>query len=660
MRLLSESIYKRLETSMCGLVGLLSTTSEHGADPFDLLRSMATTLEHRGPDDVGVWFDQSHGIGFAHRRLSILDLSSAGHQPMMSSTGRYIIAFNGEIYNHKKIRADLEVLDLAPTWRGNSDTETILAAIEAYGVDTTVQICTGMFAFALWDKSLRTLLLARDRMGEKPLYYGWHGNTFLFASELKAFKAYPNFSPTINREALCLFLQNNYIPAPYSIYHNIFKLEPATLLSISEETHEVSTRKYWDVFQVSLTGLDNPFTGTPHDAVNELEILISDSVSQQMQSDVPLGAFLSGGIDSSTVVAVMQSQSSRPIRTYTIGFSQEKYNEAVYARQVADHLGTSHSEIYVSPQDALDVIPHLSDIFCEPFADPSQIPNYIVSVLAHQDVKVSLSGDAGDELFCGYTRYPNVAQLWNNLSRYPLALRLLASRCPTLLTPDVGQYLEQSLPLGRRYAQFRDTLHRRASLIKSANIDQLYSSVFSQVYNPSEWVIGAKPLNTSRTLPEFLDRLSSLERLMILDMTSYLPDDILAKVDRTGMATSLETRMPFLDHRIIEFSLRLPISYKYRDNQLKWPLRQVLGRYVPAELIDRPKMGLSVPMGDWLRGPLCDWADSLLDYSRLKREGFFHPHIIRKKWSEHKSCKSDWTPQLWSVLMFQSWLQGHV
>ena len=646
---------------MCGLVGFLGGVAGEGSDKA-LLRRMSDTLIHRGPDDGGTWFDSEQQIGFGHRRLAIVDLSPAGHQPMVSASGRFVIAFNGEIYNHLGIRTELEELGQAPTWRGHSDTETLLAGIEAWGVEATLKKSIGMFAIALWDRQTRTLTLARDRMGEKPLYYGWQGSSiervFLFGSELKALKAHPNFAADIDRGAICLLLRHNYIPAPYSIYQDITKLEPGCLLSVSLAQPEPRIWKYWDAVQAARAGVAQPFAGTADQAVDALEVLAKDAVRRQMMADVPLGAFLSGGIDSSTVVALMQAQSSRPVKTFTIGFSEEGYNEAVHAKAVAQHLGTEHTELCVTPQQAMEVIPRLPSLYCEPFADSSQIPTFLVSQLAKQHVTVSLSGDAGDELFCGYNRYQITEQSWRKLALVPAPLRALAAKGITALSPTAWDSLAGIISGARRYAALGDKLHKGAGVLVSATVDELYLGMVSHQRNPVDWVIGGQepPTHLTGLRPE-LSGLNVVERMMALDAISYLPDDILVKVDRAGMAVSLESRVPFLDHRVVEFAWSLPLSYKLREGQTKWPLRQVLYRHVPRALIDRPKMGFGVPLHDWLRGPLREWAEELLDEARLAKEGYFHPAPIRKIWAEHLSGRRNWMAQLWNVLMFQAWLE---
>lgn len=648
---------------MCGLTGFLQGNGSSAATAQVVARKMSDRIANRGPDDTGVWVDEAAGIALAHRRLSILDLSPAGHQPMLSAIGRYVIAFNGEIYNHLDIRKELESQEYAPSWRGHSDTETLLAGIEAWGLETTLKKSIGMFAIALWDTQTRTLTLARDRIGEKPLYYGWQGEgdarVFLFGSELKALKAHPAFAAEIDRGALCLLMRHNYIPAPYSIYQGIAKLEPGCLLSVSLKQPEAKIWKYWDAAEVARAGVAKPFTGTAEQAVDALEVLAKDAVRQQMMADVPLGAFLSGGIDSSTVVALMQAQSSRPVKTFTIGFNEAGYNEAVHAKAVARHLGTEHAELYVTPEQAMEVIPRLPGLYCEPFADSSQIPTLLVSQLAKQHVTVSLSGDAGDELFCGYNRYQFTENLWRKLSLVPVSLRALAAKGIISVSPSAWDRVARFIPGAGCYAALGDKLHKGADVLSSVTADALYLGMVSHLHNPADWVINGQEPVTRLTEPHpELAGLSVVERMMALDMISYLPDDILVKVDRAAMGVSLEGRMPFLDHRLVEFAWSLPLNYKLRDGQTKWPLRQVLYRHVPRELIDRPKMGFGIPLHDWLRGPLRDWAENLLDEARLVREGYFHSAPIRKKWAEHLSGKRNWANHLWGVLMFQVWLEN--
>jgi asparagine synthase (glutamine-hydrolysing) len=657
---------------MCGFVGFLGGLSLHGQfEDEALLKRMADVIANRGPDDVGYWSDTDYRIGFGHRRLSIMDLSTAGHQPMVSANGRYVIAFNGEIYNHLECRAALVPTNkgeiIRAKWRGQSDTETLLAGFEEWGIQGTVDRCIGMFAFAVWDKQIRKLYLVRDRLGEKPLYYGWQSKgqhaTFLFGSELKALKAHPAFTAEIDRNALCLLMRHNYIPAPYSIYQGIAKLEPGCLLTVSLAEPEPKLVRYWSAAAVAMAGCSAPFAGSAEQAVDSLEVLLNSSVKQQMMADVPLGAFLSGGIDSSTIVALMQAQSARPVKTFTIGFSEAGYNEALHANAVANHLGTDHTELYVSPQQAMDVIQRLPKLYCEPFSDSSQIPTFLVSQLARQQVTVSLSGDAGDELFCGYNRYSKGNKMWKTISVFPKGSRLLAAKGLLALTPSMWSALlgpvQAFMPISLRQANLGDKLHKAARVLVSANVDAFYMGLVSHWDDPASVVIGGKehPTLLTDNAPQ-LSGLDEIQRMMLLDAITYLPDDILVKVDRASMGVSLEGRMPFLDHRVVEFAWTLPQSMKLRNGVSKWVLRQVLYRHVPKELIERPKMGFGVPIGNWLRGPLKEWAEELLDEARLQSEGFFQPAPIRQKWAEHLSGKRNWQDHLWSVLMFQTWLKS--
>lgn len=649
---------------MCGITGYLF--NKHRTEQTEkYLGDMTTALTNRGPDSAGYWIDSESGVALGHRRLAVVDVSSAGAQPMRAVSGRYTLVFNGEIYNHLSIRAELEKVGVAPIWRGHSDTETLLAGFDAWGIQATVLKAIGMFAFAVWDGQLSELTLGRDRLGEKPLYYGWQGTgsdaIFLFGSELKALRAHPAFAAAVSRDALCLYMRHNNVPAPYTIYTDIWKLIPGSMLKVSQRSMEPAISSYWSVAEVAMQGVQSPFPGAAEVAVDVLESLLKDAVRQQMVADVPLGAFLSGGIDSSTVVALMQAQTGRPVKTFTIGFNEEGYNEVVHAKAVAKHLGTEHTELYVSAQQALDVIPLLPTLYCEPFADSSQIPTFLVSQLARQQVTVSLSGDAGDELFCGYNRYVLTNNTWRKLGMLPAGGRRLAARGLTALSPGKWDALlgpvQGLLPSTLRQTNFGDKLHKAAGLLASGSVNELYLGLVSHWDDPSSVVIGGTepPTLLTGNAPE-LDGLNDIQRMMALDMLTYLPDDILAKVDRAGMGISLEGRVPFLDHRVVEFAWTLPQSLKIRDGVGKWILRQVLYRHVPKKLIERPKMGFGVPIGDWLRGPLRDWAEGLLDEARLQREGYFNADPIRQKWAEHLSGARNWHYHLWNVLMFQAWL----
>lgn len=653
---------------MCGIAGFFQANGLDADHSSVIAARMGEKIAHRGPDDGGVWCDAKDGIAMSHRRLSILDLSAAGRQPMTSAAGRFVVVFNGEIYNHLDMRLELDknavsgVNQANNRWRGHSDTETLLAGFDVWGVEATLRRAVGMFAIALWDRAQRSLTLARDRLGEKPLYYGWQGETFLFGSELKALKAHPAFCAAIDRNALALLMRHNHVPAPYSIYQGIRKLLPGSLLTVSATNRDASTKPFWDLRQVVANGFARPFTGSPDHAVDTLDALLRDAVAKQMTADVPLGAFLSGGVDSSAVAALMQVQSSRPIKTFTIGFRESDYNEAEHAMVVARHLGTDHCELYVTPQQALDVIPRIPTIYDEPFADASQIPTFLLSEMTRQHVTVSLSGDGGDELFGGYNRYVLAQRLWSKLSRLPEGVRstlahMIKSVGPRQWTALFGP-VQSFLPAAIAQANIGDKLHKGAGVVAAKTPADLYRLLVSQWPDPTELVRGATEPPTVLSDPEKQPQTDHfVHQMMALDLLTYLPDDILTKVDRAAMGVSLETRVPMLDHRVVEFAWSLPLAYKVRDGVGKWPLRQVLYRYVPKELIERPKQGFGVPIDSWLRGPLREWAEALLDESRMRQEGFFHVEPIRQKWVEHLSGKRNWHAQLWCVLMFQQWYQ---
>jgi asparagine synthase (glutamine-hydrolysing) len=650
------------EQPMCGIVGFLDTSRRRGTGELrDLVLGMANTLRHRGPDDSGAWVDAATGIALGHRRLSILDLSPLGHQPMHSASGRYALSFNGEIYNFRILRSELE--GLGHTFRGHSDTEVMLACFSQWGVRQAVKRFNGMFAFALWDREARLLHLARDRFGEKPLYYGWMGRTFLFGSELKALRAHPDFRADIDRDALALYFRYGYIPAPYSIYRGVSKVLPGTVLTMAPETGSPPTvSPYWSVRAVAEEGNANPFTGTETEAIARLDELLRDAVKLQMEADVPLGAFLSGGVDSSTIVALMQAQRAEPVRTFSIGFHEAAYDEAPYAKAVAKHLGTAHTELYVTSEEAMAVIPRIPTLYDEPLGDPSQIPTFLVSQLARRDVTVSLSGDAGDELFAGYNNYFWGLRIWNHIGWMPQSLRALSVRGLTMLSPSswdsLFRMIEPILPKRLRQRNLGSKFRAIAGLLPAESAEALYRAILTHWEAPGSLVIGASepptPL-TDRTQRGNLPGL--LQCMMYNDAMMYLPDDILAKVDRASMGVSLETRVPLLDHRVVEFAWQLPDSMKVRDGRGKWILRQVLSRYIPPALIDRPKMGFGVPIDAWLRGPLKEWGEALLDEKRLKDQGLLNPDLIRGKWGEHLSGKVNWKTPLWDVLMFQAWLE---
>jgi asparagine synthase (glutamine-hydrolysing) len=639
---------------MCGIAGFFASQALPPDAPATA-RAMGDALRHRGPDDSGEWIDAARGIALAHRRLAIVDLSAAGHQPMVSADGRWVLVFNGEVYNHPELRDALAAAGRAPPWRGHSDTETLLAAISAWGLGGTLQRVVGMFAFALWDRAQQTLTLARDRLGEKPLYYGVQRGVLLFGSEPKALRVHPAFDGAVDRGALALLLRYGYVPGPWSIHAGVRKLPPGTTLTLRTPTDAAggSPQPYWSVSEVALRGAREPLDLADDEAVDRLDALLRRAVEGQRMADVPLGAFLSGGIDSSAVVAVAQALSGRPLRTFTIGFAEPGYDESAHARAVARHLGTQHTELVVTPAEARDLIPRLPSLYCEPLADPSQIPTYLVSGLARRHVTVSLSGDGGDELFGGYERYA-----WTrSLARVPLAARRAAGVVlGTLPAPAWSALLapfSPILPSALREGRRSDRLRKLGEVLGVAADDELYDRTISF------WPKHAGPAGADEPLTAFDPPLPALPefdaRMMLLDLRTYLPDDILVKVDRAAMAVSLETRVPLLDHRVVEFALRVPLHQKVRDGRGKWLLRKLLHRYVPPALVERPKMGFGIPVHDWLRGPLRDWSESLLDAGRLRAAGLIDSVPVRQLWAEHLAGHNDWGYRLWPVLMFEAW-----
>jgi len=648
---------------MCGIVGLLQAGLK--PDQWEcFLRSMTDSLAHRGPDNAGLWYDVEAGVGLGHRRLSIVDLSPLGRQPMASESGRYYITYNGEVYNFRELRKELQ--SLGHVFCGHSDTEVLLAAIEQWGLEHAVKRFVGMFAFALWDRKERVLHLVRDRLGIKPLYYGWLGRTFVFGSELKAFKAHPAFRGEIDRNALALMMRHNYIPAPYSIYKGIYKLLPGHILTLNRADigSAPAPTPYWTARDVAEDGAADSFVGSETEAVEYLDTLLRDAVKLRMVADVPLGTFLSGGVDSSTVVALMQAQSERPVKTFSIGFYEQGYNEADHAKAVARHLGTDHTELYVTPEQAMAVIPKLPTLYDEPFSDSSQIPTFLVSELARRYVTVSLSGDGGDELFCGYKRYETGRDLWKKIGWMPTwgrqALARAFSAVPVKVWDGGFGWLAPVLSRYGRAGAVGDKLHKLAEILAVENPEAMYRRLVSHWKNPAGVVVGAaEPPTVVTDRSRWADLPDFTQRMMYLDLVTYLPDDILTKVDRASMGVSLEARVPLLDHRVVEFAWRVPLSMKIKNGQGKWLLRQVLYKYVPEELIERPKMGFGVPIDDWLRGPLLDWAEDLLGEERLKREGYFRPEPVRKLWQEHLGGKRNWQYYLWDVLMFQAWLENN-
>lgn len=659
---------------MCGLTGIF----DRSGTPSDTLRqragAMAARLVHRGPDADGVWGEGPIAMG--HRRLAILDLSAAGAQPMLSACGRFVIVFNGEIYNHLDLRRSLDASGVARTWRGHSDTETLLAAIECWGLDETLRRASGMFALALWDRRERRLSLARDRIGEKPLYWGWAGSALVFGSELKALRAHPGFVGGIDRGALAQYLRFTYVPAPRSIHPGIYKLEPGTILEVAgqppktppaepirpgEKYQGLSIRRYWFLNEVIEAGARNPIVDEA-EALVALEQSLSAAVGRQMLSDVPLGAFLSGGVDSSIIVALMQAQSNLPIKSFTIGFEDADFDESPYAEAVAHHLGTDHVTLRVTEAETQAVIPDLPHLYDEPFADSSQIPTHAVCRAARTQVTVALSGDGGDELFGGYNRYFWGPKIWNRFGVLPHPVRKALGHAiatvPIGLWDTGGKVYEKLKGSKAGVPRLGDKAHRLGARLRNVHTsDDLYRSLVSE-WLPETGILAYK--NTEP--PSFLnDPLPGYgvedpaARMMFQDMRSYLPDDILCKIDRAAMAVSLETRVPFLDMGVIALAARLPVSMKIRNGSGKWALRQVLYRHVPPELIDRPKAGFAIPVGQWLRGPLRDWAESLLATERLAADGLLNPAPIRQAWKEHLSGHRDWTPRLWAILMLLAW-----
>jgi asparagine synthase (glutamine-hydrolysing) len=623
---------------------------------------MSDSLRHRGPDDSGAWVEAETGVALSFRRLAIIDLSPMGHQPMESTDGNWIIVFNGEIYNFQELRQELE--GLGHTYRGRSDTEVMLAAFSEWGVEESLRRFNGMFAFAVWNRATRTLYIARDRLGKKPLYYGWAGDTLLFGSELKALQSHAAFRAEIDRGALALFLRHNYIPSPYSIFRGIYKLPAATMLAITPgaKGSNPAPVSYWSVREVAERGARNRVTEV-REALEELDGLLRSAVGLRMIADVPLGAFLSGGIDSCLVVSLMQALSSRPAKTFSIGFREETHDEARHAKAVARHLGTDHTELYVTPQDAMDVIPRLPSMFDEPFADSSQIPTFLVSKLARNDVTVSLSGDGGDELFGGYSAYQSNINFWRRYGPLPAAARQLVAWGIRRLPPDswdrVLARLNSRAPESWRRDSAGLRMHRLANVLSQKSEETVYRALISYWQPPFSLVPGQVEPPTAFTDEGRRVRLDGfVEKMMYLDSVSYLPDDILVKVDRASMAVSLESRCPLLDYRVAEFSWRVPLEMKIRDGKGKWLIRQLLYRYVPEAMVERPKTGFSVPLGDWLRGPLRGWAERLIDPERMRSEGILDPEPVRPFWIQHVNGTYDWGRRLWPVLMFQAWLEA--
>ncbi len=652
---------------MCGVVGFWVCPPLSLGEAKRLISCMADKLQHRGPDDSGIWLDEQAGLALGHRRLSIIDLSTAGRQPMHSSSGRFVISYNGEIYNFQELKADLT--RLGRTFRTHTDTEVILEAIEQWGFEEALLRFVGMFAFALWDRAKRQLYLVRDRLGKKPMYFYANDGLVLFGSELKALCAHPKFPRTIDPSALALFLRYLYVPAPYAIYRATRKLQPGQYAVFPATSQggpaKPTLQTYWDPLRIASDGSPPELDMSESEVLRQLEDLLRQAVSKRMIADVPLGALLSGGVDSSTVTALMQNLSARPVRTFTIGFHESDFNEAEYARGVARHLGTEHTELYVTPRETLEVIPKLPEIYDEPFADSSQIPTFVVSKLARRQVTVALSGDGGDELFGGYNRYFWAKRVWQAVGWAPVPLRRVFSSLLTSVAPERWDHLFKVLsPLAPKVLQQRlagDKVHKLANILDSRDRDRVYQQLVScwpqpeQLLSPQELQPADREVDPLLRLQEQLRMEDFVARMMLLDLKSYLPEDMLVKVDRASMAVSLEVRAPFLDQRVVEFVWRLPQHYKIRNGASKWLLRQILYQYVPRELIERPKSGFGIPIGQWLRGPLKCWAEELLAEKKLEQEGFFRSEVVARHWQEHQSGRRNWEYRLWALLMFQAW-----
>lgn len=639
---------------MCGIAGFIAG-AEAKDDLLAQLKAMTASIRHRGPDDAGYWLDEQAGVALGHRRLSILDLSPSGHQPMISASGRYVLVYNGEIYNHRQLRRQIEGEGSAPDWKGHSDTEVLLACLDAWGLEQTLASINGMFAFALWDARTRALTLARDRLGEKPLYYGRQGSRFFFASELKAIAAHPSFTRSLNREAAARFMQLGYVPAPLSIWNDVHKLPPAHVLSVMLDDRELAApRCYWDLDRIATRGAASPQADTAA-VVDELDALLSDAVALRMEADVPLGAFLSGGVDSSMVTALMQARSSRPIKTFSIGFAEQSYDESAYAEAVARHLGTDHQMMRITPAEIQDVLPQLPQIWDEPFADASQLPTFLVNRFARTQVTVALSGDGGDELFAGYNRHVLGSRIWRGSERVPRVVRRglgALLNVPSLTRVATG--IAQLSRAGAGVADLAERLGKVGAVIAADEPAAFYERLVSKWPNDHRLVLGAPRSGSGHRSADFADFRNAM---LFMDTTTYLPDDILVKVDRAGMSVSLEGRIPFLDHRVVELAWRIPLSAKIRDGRGKHILREVLYRYVPRSLIDRPKAGFGVPIGAWLQGPLRSWADHLLEPVRIASEGYLDPGIVQASWKAFQGGDRAHLPRIWCLLMFQAWLE---
>ncbi len=648
---------------MCGFAGYFDKQSGSYKTNIENLIMMIQKIHSRGPDDDGTWIDRSIGIALGHKRLSILDVSKYGKQPMMSTSGRFVITFNGEIYNHLELRKEIKSLYHDYCWRGNSDTETLLASIETFGIKLAIEKCIGMFAIAIWDRKKKVLSLARDRMGEKPLYYGWNFNRgkkfFVFGSVLKSLIAHKDFTAEISKKALTGYVRYGYVPTPLSIFEGIYKLTPGSILSFSTKTQEYSIEQYWDFSSVAISGKRFAEKYTLDEKVRELDALLEKSVKGQMISDVPIGALLSGGIDSTTIVSLMQKNSTNPVKTFSIGFEESGFNEANYAKSIATHLGTDHNELFVGPSEALNMIYQVADAYDEPFSDSSQIPTLLVSQFASKEVKVVLTGDGADEIFGGYNRYIFSRKIWGKISFYPMPVKKLLANIIFLMTKENWSTVLKKIPGLHTRSDWGDYLHRGAEVISSENLFSLYKSLVSTWKNPSDILLAAEESeNTITELQNKFVDLNEIEKLMAIDCVTYLLDDILVKVDRASMNFSLETRVPFLDHRVVEFAWKLPLKMKL-GKQSKLILREILKDKVPQNLTDRPKMGFGMPIGDWLRGPLKDWSNDMLNLSRINNEGLFNGVTIQQTIKSHLSRERDYSAKLWNILMFETWKEKY-
>jgi asparagine synthase (glutamine-hydrolysing) len=640
---------------MCGLAGVFVRRNWSSDQLRGIAARMSGAIIHRGPDDSGIWVDASEGVALGFRRLSIVDLSVQGHQPMPSPSGRFTLIFNGEVYNHRLLRRELE--SLGCHFRGHSDTEVILAAFEQWGIQQSVRRFVGMFAMAVWDARQRQLSLIRDRLGIKPMFVYQHAGVVSFGSELKALVAGPEFDRTLDLTALTSYLRYLYVPAPQCIFRHAFKLPPGHILTISDPAAAMPVPEpFWSVKTAAREGTAAQFSGDDDQAVADLETLLTDAVRLRMQADVPLGALLSGGIDSSTVVALMQASADRPVKTFTIGFDQEEFDEAADAGAVAAHLGTDHTELRLTGADALAVIPDLPEMFDEPHADPSQIPTFLICRLARQEVTVALTGDGGDELFGGYNRYISGERMIRGFGRWPRSLRRFSAAGVTSLSPRVWNQMRDALrpvlPAAGRTRLLGEKMHKVGELLRADSASAMYQSLLSAWQDPQDFVVGSRNGERDAILGTN-DSLDLMEQMMLADQTSYLPDDLLAKVDRASMAVSLEARVPILDHRVVEMSWRLPRKFKVRHGRGKWILRQILYNHVPPALVDREKMGFSVPLAQWLADPLRDWAGDLL--LSAESDGILRTSVVRRKWDRFLAGDSSNASGLWALIMFRAW-----